>query len=952
MRRRFATTIAGLTAFALLSAPLQAKPLPSDERILTGKLDNGVTWMYRQHDNPPGKIALMIHVRTGSLNETEPQRGLAHFMEHMVFNGTEHFAPGKLIEYFESIGMEFGADLNASTGFDRTAYQLFCPDTEEKTIDKALMTLSDYAFGALLLEEEIDKERGVILEEKRTGQDFRERMRDKLWPELFEGSRLARRMVIGTEEVISNAPRSEFVDFYRTWYRPENVTVVVVGDAASEGVIPLIKKWFGDYRPTVPHRSQHTAEFKHFTTERAIVVTDPEMARCSITLYNLRPGRPPTVTSEQWRTELVEYIGSWIVGRRCEERVQKGEASYLYAGAVVFNVFNDALFVNVRAGGEPDKWPKMLEEVIMEVNRARQYGFTEHEFGLARKEIIADAERAVETEPTRNARGMAFEVIGSLTAKEPIMSAQQTLDLYHELLPTITVGEVNQVFKEHFTPGTYASVLEMPEKEGVTVPPRDEVLAATRAAWARKVEAPKVDDVPTDVLTSEPKPGEIVESTTDKDLGITSAWLSNGVRVHHRFMDYKKDTVTVSISLAGGKIEETAQNAGITEVAELAVDQAATSRLSSTAIRDLMTGKNIAVRSTGRADDAMTVSVSGSPKDLETGLRLAYALLTDGKIEASAFDTWKRSRIQSIEQGRTNLRYRAGEALGDALSGGDPRRIMLTKKQVEAQKPADAQKWFTRLCREAPIEVAVVGDLKLEDAMPLVRKYVGALPKRKRAGAHLDALRNLARDTGPLARSVKVETLSPQAVAYAGFIGCQGRDAADARALDLASNILSSRLIKEIREELALVYSIGAFSAPAWTYRDSGLFMAGSMCDPEKADRLGDEVHRLFQAFADSGPTAEELENAKLQIANNLDTSMREPRYWMGVLRHLDLHGRSLAEQKRHKAAYAAFTAEQVQNVFKKYYTPQRMFNVAAVAVQPKPQEKPEKKMPVAPSMP
>ncbi len=926
--------IVSVLAFGLLGlavVPLSASPLPHDERILTGKLENGVTWMYRRHNNPPGKMALLMHVRTGSLNETDAQRGLAHFMEHMMFNGTEHFPPGELLKFYESIGMEFGSDLNASTSFERTAYMLFTPDAKTETLDKALMTLSDYAFRALLSEAEIDKERGVILEEKRTGQDYQERLRDKLWPELFAGSRLAQRLPIGVEEVIAHAPRGEFESFYRTWYRPENVTVMLVGDAAPDEVVPLIQKWFGEYKPQVPDASQQRAEFKPFTQERAVVVTDPELVQCSVELYNVRPGRPPTVTTEQWRQELVERIGSWIVGRRFEERVQKGEASYLNAGAQVMDMFHDGLLIMGEAAGEPEKWVKMLEELITEVSRTCEFGFTQRELDLAKKEMLADAEEAVRQESTRNARRMAFQILRAVNDRIPVLSAQQELDLLKEMFPTIALTQVNETFKTHFQPGTYAYVIEMPETATTKVPPRDDVLAAARATWARKVEAPKVEEAPTELLAALPEPGKVVESVTDPDLGVTNAWLENGVRVHHRFMDYKKDLVMVSITLAGGAIQETAANIGVTEVASLAVSQAATNRLTSTNIRDLMTGKNIRVSPAGGVDDAFTISVNGSPKDLEPGLQLAYALLTDGKIEPSAFDTWKRSRIQDIEQNQTNLFYKTFEALQDLLSGGDPRRVFMTKEKVEAVDLKAAQAWFERLRREAPLEVAVVGDLKLDEAMPLLQKYVGSLPKRPRSAEQLEGLRRLGRSAGPLTRRVKVETMSPQAAAVAGFVGCEGRRHDEARAMQVAANILDSRLIKHVREDLALVYSIRVMNRPSWIYRDSGVFQAGSMCDPAKTDQLADEIHKTFQAFADSGPTPEELDNAKLQIANNLDTEMREPRYWSDLLEYLDLHGRTLDEAKREKEAYAQVTAEQVQSVFKKYYTPERSFTVTSV---------------------
>jgi len=839
-RRQLRLTFTALVpALFVWAAPLSAEQLPADVRILTGKLSNGVTWMYRQHANPPGKMALMIHADTGSLNETDQQRGLAHFMEHMMFNGTENMPPGKLIPYFESIGMEFGADVNAFTGFDQTAYMLFLPDTKTERVDKALMVLSDYAFRALLLDEEIDKERGVILAEARTGKSAEQRMRDKLWPELYEGSRFAERLPIGKEEIIANAPRSEFVDFYRTWYRPENVTVLLVGDAEPDGFIPLVEKWFGQYTPQVP-------------------------------------ARPP--------------LG-----------------------------------------------PQFHE-----------YGFTQRELELAKKEILADAERAVRTDPTRDARAVLFEMLSAVNDREPVLSARQELDLYKELLPTIQLAEVNKTFNTHFKPGTFAYVIEMPEKDGVTVPPRDELLAAARAAWARKVAPVQEEAGPNELLASLPAPGKLIESTMDKVLGITSAWLANGVRVHHRFMDYKEDTVIVSIALAGGGIEETEANAGVTTVAALAINEPATGRLSSTNIRDIMTGKNIRVgagaggrggrrgrggRGMRPGGDTVTVSVQGSPKDLEVGLQLAHALLTDGKIEKSAFRNWKLRTLQQLERMQSMPQFKAMEAVADLLSGSDPRRRLPSADDVNRQSVAEAQAWYERLCREAPIEVAVVGDIELEQAMPLIERYIGSLPARKRSAEHLDELRRLARPTGPLARHVEVETITPQGMAMAGFIAAEGRNTHDRRALTLASQILSTRLIKEIREDRGLVYSIRARYQPSWVYRDSAQFSAGAPCDPANAKMVAGEIHRLFEEFAQNGPTAEELANAKKQVANNLDTQMKEPSYWWRILQHYDLHGRNLADEKAEREAYEGYSVAQVRDVFQKYYKPARQFSVTAVPI-------------------
>lgn len=951
MRRIVQRRILPIVMAALGASLLSARDLPSDPAIQTGTLANGVKWMWRQHDNPPGKMAVWIHVATGSLNETEQQRGLAHFLEHMAFNGSENFAPGELIPYFEGIGMKFGPDVNAHTGFDHTAFKLYLPDTTPEQFDKGMMVLSDYAFRLLLLPEEIDKERGVILSELTAGRGPQQRLRDLFFEQVFAGSRVSRRLPIGLEKIIKNATKADFEAYYRTWYRPESVTVMVVGDAAPDAYLPIIQKWFGTYRAPVPAQPPHTPELKPLAQDRALIFTDKEYSDGDVELHRLAPGRPPTTTVEQYRQELVEHLGSWIMRRRFSQRIKKGEATYRSARAATYNFLSDALLSSASATGKPEDWEKMLEELIMDIHRAREYGFLAPELALAKKELLADAERAVKTEPTQNARRFITRMNSHLNSHEPILSAAQELKLHRELLPTIDLKEVSAGFARNFAPGTFAYVLTLPDREDIALPTPEELLAAARAAEARRVEAPAWEEHPTEILAALPVPGKVVESVTDPDLGVTSAWLENGARVHHRFMDYKKDTVFVSITLAGGEIEETAANAGITTVAALALRQPATQRLASTDIRDIMTGRNIRVAG-GAEGDTFTVRVVGSPEDLESGLQLAHALLCNGKLEQSAFDTWKQRALQRYEQASKLPRYHATKALIEIMSGGDPRQSMWEPEKIEAQSLQRSQAWLERLCKEAPIEVAVVGELPLEKAMPLIERYVGSLPPRPRSAARLDALRTLPRQAGPYARALTVDSITPQAMAIAGFLGCEGVNIADVRALNLAANILDSRLTKQVREELGLVYSIGAVNRPAVTYRDAGLFASGAPCAPGTSAAVAQQVAAIFTTFAESGPTAEELENAKKQIKNDLDTQLKEPRYWFSRLQALDLHKMRLEDLKDIPASYEAITAEQIVQVFRKYHRPDRLFEVTAEPLSSEKAAAPPKEEAATPSAP
>ena len=936
MRRQWFAVIAVAGLFAG-AAVVTAKPLPSDPANLEGKLDNGLHWIFRKHDNPPGKMALIIYVDSGSLNEKDSQRGLAHFMEHMCFNGSEHYAPGELVKYWESIGMEFGADANASTGFDATMYMLFTPNTETDQIDKALMTLSDYVFGAKLLPEEIDKERNVVLEEWRRGRGAQQRVRDKMFEQVFAGTRFAKRLPIGLPEIIKHAKRDDFVDYYRTWYRPERMTLVLVGDTDPKPIIPLINKWFGTYKPEMPARPEQHAGFKKFGTLRTFVFTDPELAGCSVQLINVGDKSGPVTTTEQYRTQLVNDVGTWILNRRLEERVQKGEASYRNASATVGNFFNDAMVVFGGAQGEPADWNKMLDELIVEIDRACEHGFTQREFDLAKKEMTADAKHAVETEPTRSARGLMFSIVTTVGDGEPYMSAKQELDLITGMLGKLNVDEVTKAFRSNFKNDAYAVVVDLPEKQDIAIPSTDDVLAAARSAFARKPKPIEESQAPTSILAKAPQPGKILETTVDDDLDITSAWLDNGARVHYRFMDYKKDNVLVGITLAGGRIEETKGHFGVTEAVTACLSrQPATHRLSSTNVRDLMTGKNISVR-IFPGPDALYVMVSGAPEDLETGLQLVYGIMTDGKIEDSALDVWRKGRIEMLKRLQRFPEFKAAEALTDILTGGDPRlELAPTKQQIESMTQDAAQKWMQRICREAPIEVAIVGEIDKDRAMGLVAKYIGSLPKRDRSAARLDALRSLPRETGPYERRVDVDTITDKAMAIAGFISNEARNVYDTRAMELASKILTSRVIKEIRENRSLVYSIRARNAPSQAYRDAGRFMAQAPCNPVNADKVVEAAHDIFTGFAKSGPTDEELENAKKQIENNLDESMKEPRYWLSVLDDLTYRGKSLEDEKEERTAYRKYTTEDVTKVFRKYYTPQRVFRAVALPVKAK----------------
>ncbi len=459
---------------------------------------------------------------------------------------------------------------------------------------------------------------------------------------------------------------------------------------------------------------------------------------------------------------------------------------------------------------------------------------------------------------------------------------------------------------------------ELPQSDNV--PSETELVALGRAAVA--VTPDKTADVarPTALLSSLPRGGSVVETTTHAASGVTSMWLDNGVRVHHRRMDQRKNEASIAITLAGGPIEETPADRGLTEAAQRAWERPATSTLSSTDIRDLMTGAKVRVRS-GMSGDTVTLTVSGDPAEMERGLQLAYLLLTDPVIEPAALDQWKDTEIQRITERKSQPMGVLMDTSAAAIyPRGETRPRALTVDQVRAITRLAAQAWLRRLITEAPIEVGVVGDIDKDAATTLTARYLGSLPARPRiSDKTLANLRTIARPRGPLQAAESVDARTPQGAVMAGFFGADLQNLRDSRLLFLAARILSTRMTKTIREDKQLVYSIGAASEPGVVYPGFGLFASIAPTDPAKAPALVTAVEEMYAAFSKDGPTADELTVAKKQMANLLGEMMKTPDFWLSRLTALDYRGLSLDDLLAAPVQYQQFTTAQVQETFARY---------------------------------
>ena len=914
-----------LLALGLAGATsLADEKLPTDSALVTSTLPNGLTYIIRPHRNPEGRVSIWLHVASGSLNETDSTRGLGHYLEHMAFNGSANFAPGSVVPFFQSLGLAFGRDQNAFTSFDQTTYQLTLPGGGRDVLEKGMLFMADVAMRMSLDVTEIDAERQIILEEKRSRASAQQRVQDRVYERLAPESTLGRRLPIGVESTIASMTRPDFQDYYSRWYVPSNMTVIVVGDTDPAMVADVIQRQFGGGR-TVPRPTPRDAGVKASAGPRAIVVTDPELTAAEVSITRLEAPREPVTTVAQKRRDLVEHIGTWAFNRRMSAELAAGNASFLDAKASVEEWPGTMRMITVAASGRPGRWRAMLTDLGIHLQRARLHGFTERELQDARAALIAEAEEAVRREATRPARAVLREINEEVTRGGALMSAAQTLALRQRLLPDITAREVSDAFAAAFDPHRAIFIAELPGSDDV--PSEADFLALGRAAVAVKPGKPAQVARAATLLGALPMEGVVVESVRHAASGVTSMWLDNGVRVHHRQMDQRKNEASITITLAGGQIQETAANRGITEAALGAWERPATSTLSSTQIRDLMTGAKAHVQS-GMSGDTVTLTVSGDPADLERGLQLAYLLLTDPIIEASALEQWKDVEAQRIGQRKTQPMQVLEDARAAALyPAGEVRPRSLTAEQVRAITRPAAQAWLRRLITEAPIEVAVVGDVDREAATRLMRQYLGALPARPRIGDKTHStLRAIARPQGPISVGKSVDTLTPQGAVLAGFFGADLRDVRDARLLNLAARVLSTRMIKILREDRQLVYGIGASSEPALVYPGFGSFAAIAPTDPGKAPALAAAVEEMYAGFAKDGPTPGELAVAKKQITNLLDEMLKAPEFWQSHLSTLDYRGVALDDLLDAPAQYRQFTGRDVREAFARYDRPEARF--------------------------
>jgi zinc protease len=855
-------------------APLSAS-LPVDPAITTGQFENGLRYFIRENDEPRDRAELRLVVNVGSLVEDDDQQGLAHFVEHMAFNGTEHFPKQEMIAFLESTGMRFGPSINAFTSFDETVFMLQVPTDQPRTVEQAFLVLEDWAHNVSFDPEEIDKERGVIIEEWRLGRGAAARMRDEQFPILLKGSRYAERLPIGTIDVLEGFAHDRLIDFYDTWYRPDLMSVIVVGSLETSRVEGLLRKHFASMPAAGSPRPETTFDVPEQPGTLYAVATDPEATSASVAVYRKMALRDHS-TVGAYRQQIVENLFGGMLSQRYAELAQQPDAPFLGAGAGRGLFVKSAEASMLQAGVPEDGIARGLEALFTEAERVARFGFTESELERQRTNILRGLERALANVASRPSSQLAAEYVRHVTQDEPIPGLEFEYELFERFLPEITLEEVNTLAREWTPDGNRVVMVSAPEKPGLDVP--DEAFLAGVIEGVAEAELEPYADTVSDsvLLETLPEPGAVVETSRIEELDVTEWTLSNGIRVVLKPTDFKEDEIVFNAFSPGGTSLAPTEDLVAAQTAAQVVMAGGLGDFSNIELEKVLTGK-VASASVGFSSEYETLGGGGSPRDLETLFQLIHMRFTMPREDPQRFAVLQSQLSAMLANQEASPAFAFNRELTSALTQDHPRTRPITAERLDELDLDTSMAFYReRLADAGDFTFVFVGSFDLEAMRPLVERYLASLPGTGRGESWRDV--GIEPPGEVVTREVR-KGLEPQSQTAIVFTGPFEYAPTQRATLQAMATVLQTRLREVLREELGGTYSVGVSAAtsrvPDEDYRVHISF--GSA--PDRVEGLVDRVFAEIAAFKADGPTGQQVADVRQAMLRSYETGMRQNGY-------------------------------------------------------------------------
>ncbi len=890
--------------------------LPNDPAVRTGKLENGMTYYIRHNDQPAQRAEFYLATNVGAYQEADDQDGLAHFLEHMCFNGTKNFPDKALLDYLQSIGAEFGRNINAATGFEQTYYMLNnIPVVRETIVDSCLLIMHDYSHFVTCDPAEIDAERGVILEEKRQRSDANWRMFEKSLPYLYGDTHYARRTLIGGEEQLKTFKYESLTNFYHKWYQPDMQAVIVVGDIDVDAVEAKIKSIFSDIPapevPTVKDEPKIPGNAEPIVG----IITDPEARTSRIDIY--WKGEP--IPFEFKNTDvafmndiLLAYI-SEIMSERISDITSKPDAPFfdaLFTNSELNNVCETMNGIVVfKDGGAMEA----MTALMMEIEKMKRFGFTEGEVERAKTNIISAYEKAAEAAATRQNSQLVQPLIANFFDNEPYMEPQTELQLAQMVCSQISAALLNQVVAQLCPDQDIVVIYQAPEKEGLVHPTEAELAGIISSVKDAEIQA-NVEEAVNEPLISGKLKGSKVKKEVETIFGATEWTLNNGLKVVVLPTQYKQDQVIMSLDKQGGQTLIATEDMPSFEDNIWGLYQMNTgvSKFPASTLRKMLAGKNVNV---APSIDVFSHGIQAvtTPKDIETALQLVYLYFTDPRFDEDEYQTGIQQIAALLPNLMTNPDFLFSNELNKTIYDNNPRQVELNEETLAKANLATIERVYRELFNDvAGATLTITGNVDLAVLKPLVEKYMGSLPKGKKA-TEINKANVINRAEGKIERIVELELATPKSTVYQVYTAYMPVDTKTEVVLNAASYILDMVYTKTLREEEGGTYGASSNMGIRRTPDERASIMVAFDTNVEKSPKLRELAIKGLADLAENGPTQEQLTMALENFKKNLPEQRINNSYWLGELESHYRYG--INHDAEYEAALDAVTVENVKTV-------------------------------------
>ena len=908
--------LVSLTAFGQAQV---TDPLPVTPAVHIGKLSNGLTYYIRKNTKPEQKVELRLAVNAGSILEDDDQRGLAHFTEHMGFNGSKNFKKNELVSFLQLMGVKFGADLNAYTSFDETVYILPIPIDKKENLEKGMLVLEDWASTVAFENTEIDKERGVVLEESRLGKGANDRMNKVLFPKLFDGSKYAQRLPIGKEEILKSFPYDVVKRFYKDWYRPDLMAVVIVGDVDPAEAEKLVKAHFEKLKNPVNERARALSEIPARQKSEALVLTDKEATNSVVRIYYPFAKAKVETTIGDYRDDIVKGLFQSMLGTRLQELTQKSDPPFVFGGSNVsgfirgFEAFNSFALIG-KAGVEP-----AIAALVQEDERARKFGFTASELDRTKKNLIKVYEQANNERDKTESDQLADELIRNFLTKEPIPGIEKEYAYHQQFLEGITLEEVNQYAAKTIpSNGNKLVALTSPEKVDFAIPTPEQLLGYVDNAAKTEMKAYEETAVASSLLAAPPVPGKIASEKENKEAGYTELNLSNGVRVILKSTDFKNDQVVMSGFRFGGQFLYSTEDRYNAEFASQAVSQMGVGQFSPTDLRKVLAGKQANVTP---AIGTLSESVSGqsSATDVEAMLQLTYLYFTQPRKDDELFKSFI-SKQQSLYQNQlSDPQVVFRDSVLRITYNNHPRAPKIpsaaTFTKVEEGRVLAIYK--ERFGNANGFTFVLVGKIDLNAIKPLVAMYLGSLPTTGQPSSFKDA--GVRPVKGVVKKEIRKGT-EPKSFISMRFTGEAPYSDEEQLKLQAVLEVLNIKIIESLREELSGIYGGGIFGSLSKNPYNNYSIGVSLPCGPENVDKLVKAALDEIQKVKSNGPMETDLNKVKENWKKQYQENMKDNAYWARQLQQSVEMGSNPAAILTYEKKVDALTVTELKETANKYF--------------------------------